>query len=64
MKGSITLNLLAENLITVSLSRKGKNVLRKFECNKCGQIYVYIVKEDTQEVNCNVCKTKMILQGD
>ena len=31
MKGSIILNLLAENLITASLSRKGKNILKKFE---------------------------------
>ena len=58
------MNSMAKNLITESLNRNGKNVLKKFECNKCGQIYIYIVKVDTQEVNCNVCKTKMILQGD
>ena len=58
------MNLMVKNLITESLNRNGKNVLKKFECNKCGQIYIYIVKVDTQEVNCNVCKTKMILQGD
>lgn len=58
------LNLLAENLITVSLNRKGKNVLKKFECSKCGQMYVYIVKVDTQEVNCNICRTKMMTKGE
>ena len=58
------MNLMVKNLITESLNRNGKNVLKKFECNNCGQIYIYIVKVDTQEVNCNVCKTKMILQGD
>ena len=58
------MNSMAKNLITESLNRNGKNVLKKLECNKCGQIYIYIVKVDTQEVNCNVCKTKMILQGD
>ena len=58
------MNLMVKNLITESLNRNGKNVLKKFECNKCGQIYIYIVKVDTQEVNCNICKTKMIIQGD
>lgn len=55
---------MVKNLITESLNRNGKNVLKKFECNKCGQIYIYIVKADTQDVNCNICKTKMIIQGD
>ena len=64
MKGSIILNLLAENLITVSLNRKGKNILKKFECSKCGQMYVYIVKEGTQEVNCDICSTRMMTKGD
>ena len=58
------MNSMAKNLITESLNRNGKNVLKKLECNKCGQIYIYIVKADTQDVNCNICKTKMIIQGD
>ncbi len=58
------MNLLAENLITVSLNKKGRNVLKRFECSKCGQIYIYIVKADTQEVNCNICSTKMMTKGE
>lgn len=58
------MNLLAENLIIDSLNKKGKNILKRFECDKCGQRYIYIVKEDTEEVNCNICSTKMITKGD
>ena len=41
-----------------------KNILKKFECSKCGQMYVYIVKEGTQEVNCDICSTRMMTKGD
>jgi len=58
------LNLQEENLITVCLDKKGKHVLRKFECNKCGQIYIYIVKSDIYEINCNICSSKMIAKGE
>ena len=58
------LNLQDENLITVCLDKKGKYILRKFECNKCGQFYIYIVKSDIYEINCNICSSKMIAKGE
>ena len=61
---SILLNLKEENLITDSLKNKSKYVLKKFECNKCNQIYIYIVKEDIDEVRCNTCDINMKLKGE
>lgn len=61
---SILLNLKEENLITDSLKNKSKHVLKRFECNKCNQIYIYIVKEDTDEVRCNICDINMKIKDE
>ena len=58
------LNLKDENLITVCLDKKGKYILKNFECNRCGQLYIYIVKSDIEQMKCNICSSKMIAKGE
>lgn len=58
------MNLQEESLIIDSLNKKDKHTLKKFECYKCGQLYIYIVNIKTTRVNCNICDTEMVSKGD
>lgn len=58
------MNLLAESLITGSLNKKGKHTLKKFDCNNCGQTYVYIVEAGVNEIKCNICDTVVVTKGE
>lgn len=55
---NILLSLAVKNLIIESLDNK-KHKLKRFECNKCGQIYIYVVDDRTKEINCSICSTTM-----
>ncbi|MGX4598942.1 hypothetical protein [Faecalimicrobium sp. JNUCC 81] len=38
-------------------------MLKKFECRKCGQAYLYIVKENINIISCDICATIMKAKG-
>lgn len=57
-------DLSREILITDSISKKGKHVLKRFECKECGQMYIYIVKHETNSVKCNICNININAKGE
>lgn len=58
------MNLLAENLIIDSLNKKMDNVLKRFECKCCGQMYIYIVKRETNTLKCSICNSNIDTKGE
>lgn len=53
-----------ENQINKALDKKGKHTLKRFECSKCGQIYIYIVKSDLNNLKCISCDIDMNSEGE